>query len=323
TTLYSAFSKGEQSPLPELPIQYADFAVWQRRCLRDEILEAHLAYWRRQLDGAPAALSLPLDRPQPPAATFRGASLPLRVPLALADDLKVLSRQEGVTLFMTLLATFKVLLHSYSRQSDIVVGTNVANRNRSETERLIGFFINLLVLRTDLSGAPSFRELLARVRDVTLKALAHQDLPFEKLVGELKLERGLNRTPLVQAVMQLHTAPRAALELPGLSQEFLDVGVETVPFDLVLNMLETGEGLTGALLYNTDVFDAATIAGMAGRYRLLLDKAAAEPDVGLDEMVEMLAKAERQEHLARQEKFKRDRSAKLKNVKLQPVTPSK
>ena len=323
TTLYTAFSKGEPSPLPELPIQYADFAVWQRRWLRGETLEAHLAYWRQQLDGAPAALSLPLDRPQPSAATFRGASLPLRVPSALADDLKVLSRQEGVTLFMTLLTTFKVLLHSYSGQSDIVVGTNVANRNRSETEKLIGFFINLLVLRTDLSGAPSFRELLARVRDVTLKALAHQDLPFEKLVGELKLERGPNQTPLVQAVMQLHTAPRAALELPGLSQEFLNVDVETVPFELVLNMLETGEGLTGALLYSTDLFDAATIAGMAGRYTLLLDKVAAEPDVRLDAMVELLAEAERREQLARQEEFKRDRSTKLKNVRLQPVTSSK
>jgi amino acid adenylation domain-containing protein len=321
-TLYEAFSKGEPSPLPELSIQYADFAVWQRQWLQDDILEAHLAYWKQQLDGAPVALQLPLDRPQPPTATFRGASLPLRFPSALTDDLKVLSRQENVTLFMMLLTTFKILLYSYSGQSDIVVGTNVANRNRSETEKLIGFFINLLVLRTDLSGTPSFREVLSRVREVTLKALAHQDLPFEKLVGELKLDRGANHTPLVQAVVQLHTAPRTALELPGLNQEFLDVDIETVPFELVLNMLETDEGLVGALLYNTDLFDAATITRMAGRFQLLLDKVVAEPDIKLNEIVEMLTEAERRQRRARQEEFKHVRRTKLKNVKLQPIITS-
>jgi amino acid adenylation domain-containing protein len=321
-TLYEAFSKGEPSPLPELPIQYADFAVWQRRWLRDDILETHLAYWKQQLEGAPVSLQLPRDRPQPPTATFRGASLPLRFPSALADGLKVLSRQEGVTLFMTLLTTFKILLYSYSGQSDIVVGTNVANRNRSETEKLIGFFINLLVLRTDLSGVPSFREVLSRVREVTLKALAHQDLPFEKLVGELKLDRGSNHTPLVQAVIQLHTAPRTALELPGLNQEFLDVDIETVPFELVLNLRETDDGLVGALLYNTDLFDAATMTRMIGRFQLLLDKVAAEPDIKLNEIVEMLTEAERRQHRARREEFKHARRTKLKNVKLQPIIAS-
>jgi amino acid adenylation domain-containing protein len=321
-TLYEAFSRGAPSPLAELPIQYADFAVWQRQWLQDDILEAHLAYWKQQLDGAPIALQLPLDRPKPQIATFRGASLPLRFPSALADDLKVLSRQQGVTLFMTLLTTFKILLYSYSGQNDIVVGTNVANRTRGETEKLIGFFVNLLVLRTDLSGTPSFSELLSRVRDVTLRALAHQDLPFEKLVGELKLDRGSDHTPLVQAVMQLHTAPRIALELPGLAQEFLEIGIETVPFDLVLNMLETDDGLAGAWLYNTDSFDAGTIARMAARFGLLLNQLVAEPDMNLTEIVEMLTKAERGQRKALQEEFKNTRRMKFKSIQLHPVITS-
>jgi amino acid adenylation domain-containing protein len=321
-TLYEAFSGGLPSPLPDLPVQYADFAVWQRQWLQNEILDAHLAYWKKQLDGAPIALQLPLDRPKPQIPTLRGASLPLRFPAALADDLRVLSRQEGVTLFMTLLTIFKILLYSYSGQDDIVVGTNVANRTRGETEKLIGFFVNLLVLRTDLSGAPSFRDLLSRVREVTLKALAHQDLPFEKLVGELKLDRGSDHTPLVQAVMQLHTAPRVALELSGLTQEFLEIGIETVPFDLVLNMAETDDGLVGAWLYNTDLFEAGTIARMAGRFELLLNQLVVEPDMNLNEIVAMLKDAERQQRKALQEDFKNTRRMKLRSVKLQPVVGS-
>ena len=321
-TLYEAFSEGLPSPLPELPIQYADFAVWQRHWLRGEILEAQLAYWKHQLDGAPITLQLPVDRTKPQASTFRGASLTLRFANALADDLKVLSRQHGVTLFMTLLTTFKILLYSYSGQTDIVVGTNVANRTRSETEKLIGFFVNLLVLRTDLSGAPSLRELLSRVRDVTLKALAHQDLPFEKLVSELKLDRDHDHTPLVRAVMQLHTAPRVALELPGLDQEFLEIGIETVPFDLVLNMFETNDGLVGTWLYDPDLFDGGTITRIAARFGLLLNQLVAEPDMNLNEIVKMVTETERQQRKALQEEFKNTRRMKFESIQLQPVIAS-
>ncbi|HJP91739.1 MAG TPA: amino acid adenylation domain-containing protein [Pyrinomonadaceae bacterium] len=322
STLYQAFLDGLSSPLPELPVQYADFAVWQREWLQSEILETHLAYWKQQLEGAPLVLELPVDKTNTQISTARGASLPFHFPAALTDDLKVLSRQHGVTLFMTLLTAFKIVLHSYSGQMDIVVGTNVANRTRSETEKLIGFFVNLLVLRTDLSNAPSFRELLWRVREVTLKALAHQDLPFEKLISELRLERDHGQTPLVRAVMQLQTAPQVALKLKGLTEESLEIGTESVPFDLVLNMSETNDGLTGAWLYNTDLFNATTIARMSSRFSLLLNQLIAEPDMKLDEIVARLIEAERQKRQALQEEFKSTRRMKLRNVQLQPVIAS-
>lgn len=310
--LYKAFSEGFPSPLPELPVQYADFAIWQREWLQAETLETQLAYWTKQLEGAPITLQLPGDGATSQRSVVRGASLPLRIPSALANDLRVLSRQHGVTLFMMLLTVFKILLYSYSGQTDIVVGTNVANRTRSETEKLIGFFINLLVLRTDLSGAPAFGELLSRVREVTLQALAHQDLPFEKLISELKLDREHDHTPLVRAVVQLQSAPRVSLELPGLIEEFLEVGAETVPFDLVLNVLETEDGLEGAWLYNAGVFEAKTISGMASRFELLLKQLIARPDLGLDEIVATLKQAERQH-------FKNTRQMKLRNVQLHRV----
>ncbi len=311
--LYKAFAEGSPSPLPELPVQYADFAVWQREWLQAEVLETHLAYWKQQLEGAPITLELPGDGAKP--SEVRGASLPLQLSAALADDLKVLSRQHSVTLFMTLLAAFKILLYSYSGQTDIVVGTNVANRTRSETEKLIGFFINLLVLRTDLSGVPTFSELLSRVREVTLQALAHQDMPFEKLVSELKLDRDQNQTPFVRAVMQLQSAPRVPFELPGVTGEFLEFGAETVPFDLVLNLLETEDGLSGTWLYNAGLFDTATISRMASRFELLLKQLVAEPGMDLDEIIETLKQAEKQ-------KFKNTRRMKLRNVHLHPVSAS-
>ena len=322
TTLYEAFSQGLPSPLPELPVQYVDFAVWQREWLQGETLETHLSVWKQQLEGAPEILELPVDKQKPQRAQMRGASLPVHVPAALTDDLKVLSRQNNVTLFMTLLSAFQIVLHSYSGQTDIVIGTNVANRTRSETEKLIGFFVNLLVLRTDLSGAPSLRELLVRVREVTLKALAHQELPFEKLISELRLERDHDEIPLVRALVQLQTAPSVPLKLAGLEPEFLEIGVETVPFDLVLNLSETNDGLKGSWLYNTDLFNATTIARMSSRFELLINQLVAEPDLNLDQIVELLIETERQKRQSLRDEFKRTRQMKLRNVQLQPVIAS-
>ncbi|MEW5861420.1 MAG: condensation domain-containing protein, partial [Cyanobacteriota bacterium] len=225
-TLYTAFTCRDAmhpvSTLPELPLQYADFAHWQREWLQGEVLETQLAYWRQQLNGI-SVLNLPVDRPKPAVASYRGATQSLELPKKLSDALQTLSQQEGATLFMTLLAAFQILLYRYTHQEDIAVGSPIANRNRSEIEGLIGFFVNSLVLRTDLSGNPTFRELLGRVRQVTLGAYSHQDLPFEKLVEELHPERNLNIHPLFQVVFGFENTPMSALELPGLVPSFMDI----------------------------------------------------------------------------------------------------
>jgi len=206
--LYQAFSTGNPSPLPALPIQYADFAVWERQWVQGEFLESRLSYWKRQLQGPLPVLDLPVDRPRPPIQTFRGAGRSLRPPKSLVEALKTLGRQEEVTLFMTLLATFQTLLHAYTGQEDILVGTPISTRRHAETEGLIGLFINTLVLRTDLSGNPSVRELLRRVRKVCLEAYAHQEVPFEKLVDALKVGRDLSRNPLFQVLFLQHALPQ-------------------------------------------------------------------------------------------------------------------
>jgi amino acid adenylation domain-containing protein len=284
SALYGAFSVGKPSPLPELPIQYADFAVWQRQWLQGEVLEAQLAYWRKQLDGAPSMLELPTDRPRPAVQTSRGARQSLALSRDLTEALKVLSRQEGVTLFMTLLAAFKTLLYRYAGRDDIIVVSPIANRNRVEIEGLIGFFVNTLVLHTDLSGNPSFRELLGRVREVALGAYAHQDLPFEKLVEELQPERDLSHTPLFQVWFVLQNTPRQALKLPGLTVNPLKALTETAKFDLTLSMVDTEQGLIGALGYNTDLFDAATIERMAGHFQTLLEGIVTDPEQRLSDL---------------------------------------
>ena len=230
--LYEAFRLGQPSPLVDLPIQYADFAAWQREWLQGETLEKQLNYWREQLLGAPTVLELPADRPRPAIQTVQGKTLSHILPKPLSEALKELSRQHETTLFMTLLAALSILLSRYSGQDDIVVGTTIANRNRLETERLIGFFVNTLVLRIDLSGSPTYVELLQRVREVALGAYAHQDLPFEKLVEELQPERDLSRSPLTQIVFTVQNAPFGTLELPGLSLDFLEAKSLTSKFDI-------------------------------------------------------------------------------------------
>jgi amino acid adenylation domain-containing protein len=275
--LYEAFSAGEPSPLPELPIQYADFAHWQREWLQGEVLEAQLSYWGERLADAPPLLDLPTDRPRPAIQTYRGACESLTLPPYLVEPLRALSQREGVTLFMTLLGAFQVLLHRYTAQDDIVVGSPVAGRTRIETEGLIGFFINRLVLRTDLSGNPTFGELLGRVREVALGAYAHQDLSFMKLVEELQPERDLSWAPLFQVMFNFENILEKAFETRGLRIEEFEFDSGVAPFDLSLEIVERGEGLLCLLKYNTDLFDAATGARMLRHYQTLLECIVLDP----------------------------------------------
>ncbi|MCE9671221.1 non-ribosomal peptide synthase/polyketide synthase [Myxococcus stipitatus] len=276
-TLYSAFSKGQPSPLPELPVQYADYAAWQREWLQGETLESQLTWWRRQLAGAPEALELPTDRPRPPVQGSRGALLKQVLPPALARELGALARREDATLFMTLMAAFQVLIHRYSGQEDIVVGTDIANRNRAATEGLIGFFVNQLVLRARIVPGMGFRELLARVRETTLESYAHQELPFEELVKALSPERSLSRAPLFQVKMLLQNAPMPALEVEGLALSARELDTGTSKLDLTLTVEESTQGLMCTWEYSTDLFGEPTIARMAGHYRTLLEGIVARP----------------------------------------------
>lgn len=283
TTLYSAFSQDRPSPLTDLAIQYADFAVWQRQWLQKEVLEEQLSYWKQQLADS-SVLNLPTDYPRPAIQTFNGKKQALELPKFLVDELKVLAQREGVTLFMILLAAFQVLLHRYSQQDDIVVGSPIANRNRQEWEPLIGMFVNTLVMRTDLGGNPSFSELLQRVREVAISAYAHQDLPFEKLVEEVRSERDTSRNPLFQVMFALENASTAALELTGLRLELMPVETETAMFDLTLSLEETASGITGSFEYNTDLFDASTIERMTGHFQILLKGIIASPKKRLSDL---------------------------------------
>jgi amino acid adenylation domain-containing protein/non-ribosomal peptide synthase protein (TIGR01720 family) len=293
--LYGAFSQGRPAPLPELPLQYADFSLWQRQWLQGEVLAKQLDYWRQTLAGAPI-LDLPTDRPRPAVQRYKAARHTFEVGADVAQRLQELSAQEGATVFMTLLAAFQVLLSRYSGQEDVCVGTPVANRNRAEFERLIGFFANTLVMRTNLSGNPSFRELLRRVREGCLGAYDHQDMPFERLVAELQPQRDLSRQPLFQVLFVLQRAPRQAVTLPGLTLGLRLNELENINFDLTLQLTETGQGLQGNLYFNTDLFDAPTAGRMVGHLRGLLEGVAAGPDAPLAE-VSLLSDDERRQVL--------------------------
>jgi amino acid adenylation domain-containing protein/FkbH-like protein/FkbM family methyltransferase len=285
--LYEAFSNERPSPLAELEIQYADYAVWQRQWLQGEVLETQLDYWRRQLDGAPALLELPTDRPRPAVQVFNGARAAVSIPQDLLSSLKQLSRREGATLYMTLLAAFQALLYRYSEQTDIVVGSPVANRNRGEIEGLIGFFANTLVLRTSLEGNPTFGELLNRVREAALGAYMHQDVPFEKLVEELQPERSLSYQPLFQVLFNFQNTQNAAAmnmqttEQPRFMLKSPSEGSRTSKFDLNLALVEHEQGLVGSLEYNTDLFDPATARRMTAHFQTLLKSIAAHPEQSL------------------------------------------
>ncbi|CAN2534203.1 Linear+gramicidin+synthase+subunit+D [Methylocapsa aurea] len=282
--LYEARLAGRPSPLPELAIQYADYAVWQRDWLRGEVLDRQLAYWRDKLGGAPPALDLPTDHPRPPRQDHAGARLSFTIAKHVADRLAALGREEGATLFMTLLAAFQLLLSRYSGQRDISVGAPVANRRRLELEQLIGFFVNTLVMRTDLSGDPSFRVLLARVRETALGAQAHQDLPFERLVEDLRPVRDMSRDPLFQVMFSLQNAPKTAAAVSGLRFEPLAAEGTSAKFDLTLSIAETDNGLAASLEYATALFEASTIDRMARHYCALLDGIARDPDRRIGEL---------------------------------------
>ncbi|MEW6735860.1 MAG: amino acid adenylation domain-containing protein, partial [Acidobacteriota bacterium] len=294
-TLYQANCADVIASLPELAIQYADFAAWQRQWLHGEVLEKQFEYWRQQLADAPV-LQLPTDRARPVVQTYRGENIGFILTKEISEQLKAVSRQQGTTLFMTLLAVFKVLLARYSRQKDIVVGTPIANRNRTEIEDLIGFFVNTLVLRTMVNEQESFAELLIKIREICLGAYTNQDIPFEKLVEQLNPERNLSHSPLFQIMFILQYAPKMVLEMSGLTLTLLEITSETAKFDLLLTMEESGAELAATITYNTDIFDATTIKRMIGHYQNLLTGLASVPAQQIWKL-SMLSEAEQQQIL--------------------------
>jgi amino acid adenylation domain-containing protein len=296
--LYEAFEAGAPSPLPDLPTQYADVATAQRAALVEDALRPHLAYWRDRLSGVDPVLDLPIARPRPAVRTMRGAIRSGVFPAALRDRLTTVSREAGATLFICLLAAFQSLLWRYTGRDDLVVGTATAGRTEVEQEPLIGFFANTLVLRSCLSGDPTFRELLGRVRQTALEAYAHQELPFERLVDELHLPRDLSYPPLFQIMFLLHNVRTQRLELPGLEAEELAFDPGTAKFDLTVDMAETDEGLYCGFEYSTDLFDEASMTRMLGHFRRLLEGVAADPGQRLSALP-LLDAAERHQVLVR------------------------
>jgi amino acid adenylation domain-containing protein len=311
--LYTAFCNKEPSPLPELPIQYADFAHWQRHWLQGEVLEAQLAYWRQQLGGNVRPLKLPYDYPRPAVQTYRGALHSFTLSAQVSSGLKALSRQEGVTMFMTLLAALQTLLHRYTEQDEIVVGTDVANRNRLETEALIGFFVNHLVLRAELSGNPTFRRLLRQVREVTLGAYAHQDLPYDRLVSALQPERKGSPTPLFQVLFVFGNPTMPVLELPGVEMRPLKPELILAKYDLTLFMNEREEGVSGTWRYSAELFKAETIARMSSHFERLLSSIVANPDARVGSL-EMLTEVEKQQRAEAERAQEEIRLQKLKGI---------
>lgn len=290
--IYKAFSAGQDSPLPELPIQYADYCLWQSEHLQGEVLERQLAYWKKHLAGAPALLELPTDRVRPPVQTYNGTRTVVHLGKELSESLVELSRRQGVTLFMTLLAGFNVLLHRYSGQEDIVVGTPVANRNSTEVEKLIGFFVNTVALRVDLSGNPRFSEFLKQVREVSLAAFSHQDVPFEKVVEDLMPERNLGHSPLFQTVFALQNIRLDPWALPELEFSSIDLDSGHSKFELALTLANSDQGIWGRVEYNTDLFEEQTIKRMMAHLQQLLSSVCVAPEQRV-RAIPLLSAAER------------------------------
>ena len=291
--LYEAFSQGKPSPLPELKTQYADYAAWQRGWLQNESLDRELTHWRQRLKGAPAVLELPTDRPRPAAQSFRGGNESLDLDPGVAHALKALSQREGTTLFMTLLAAFQTLLSRYTGQEDIVVGAPFTNRQRAEVEGLIGFFVNTVPLRTDLSGDITFHELLERVKAAALEAYDHRELPFEKLVEELRPERNLSYNPLFQILFTVQNSVPPIERVAGVTLHLQDVDTGTAKFDLTCTVIPSDRGFTTSFEYNTDLFEAATIRRMMDSFRSILEAVARNPEQRLSQLP-LLSQKERQ-----------------------------
>jgi amino acid adenylation domain-containing protein len=291
-TLYEAYSHDNPSPLADPPIQYSDYASWQRRTFTDDVMEGHLAYWRGVFGDVLPVAELPSDRPRQKIQSVRGSIQSFTVSKAILNELEMLSHQESVTLFMTLTAAYRVLLYSYTGQNDVVIGTDIANRNQIDTEGLIGFFVNQLPLRLKFSGDPTFAELLAQVRNVTLGAYAHQDLPFEKLVDALKLQRSLKHAPIFQVKLVLQNLPIDSMELSGLTITPLELDSGAAKFDLTLLISEKAGELYCAFEYNTDLFDRATIISMSGRQKAILSSVTKRRDIRVSELKEMLIQSE-------------------------------
>jgi amino acid adenylation domain-containing protein len=279
--LYQAMGDGRESPLPDLAIQYADYAYWQNQYLTGAILEKHLAYWKKQLGGNLPTLDLPADHPRPSVPSHRGAAKSFVFSPELTQSLKALSRREGVTTFMLLLAAFKTLLHKYSAQEDIILGTSALNRNRAEIEPLIGFFVNMLPMRTNLRGNPKFSELLRRVKDVTLGVYAHQDLPFERLVEEVRPKRSARQAPLFNVVFGVQNAPKEDLRLQGVQVRPINAEQEKARFDVTVWVTESGESMQVSWVYSKDLFEEATVARMHGHFETLLFNIVDRPDARL------------------------------------------
>ncbi len=313
SAIYDAYARGEESPLPEPEVQYGDYAAWQRGWLQGEALEEQLKYWRAKLAGAPASLELPTDRPRPEVLSYRGAHHTFTLPPELSARLAALSRERGVTLYMTLLAVFNLLLHRYTGQEDMVVGTAIAGRNQPGVENLIGFFINTLALRTNLSGAPKFTDLLGQLKETALGAYAHQDVPFDKLVEELQPQRSLNRWFIVQVTFGLQNVPKSILELPGLTLSAQEFERETGRYDLTLWMSESEGQLRGVWTYLTELFDRATVERMTAHYETLLASAVADPEARVNAL-EMYTEAEREELTHARQRQKSSNLKKFKSV---------
>jgi alpha-ketoglutarate-dependent taurine dioxygenase len=321
---YTSYSQHKPFPLSELKIQYADYSVWQRNSLKGERLQELISFWKRQLSGAPFVLELPVDKQRPSIQTFNGADFSLKLSTELSRALKELSAGNGVTLFMTLMAAFQVFLSSYARGEDIVVGTDVANRNRVELEELIGFFVNLLPIRIDLSGNPTFTDLLARVRNTMLDVYAHQELPFEKLVEELRPERDLRRNPLVQVLFVMQNTAQQQLQLPGLKLAPFKFRDASSRFDLALFISEAEEELTCLWRYNPDLLETATIAKMSDQFRALLAGIVGDPSARI-KTVGMLARDDRRvktvgQSERKESEIKRLRTTRRKGIDLSRVS---
>ena len=304
SSLYQTFLQGEdisspdaaRTSLADLPIQYADFAVWQRQYLTGQILENQLDYWKQKLSGASDLLKLPTDYPRPSIQTYQGHIQRFSLNNDLTTKLQSLSRDSGTTLFMTLYAAFSTLLYRYSGQSDIVLGTPIANRNRSEVERLIGFFVNTLVLRTQFENNPSFKDLLAQVRETTLKAYEHQDVPFEQVVEALQPQRSSSHSPLFQVMFILQNSSIRDVELPGVTLAPIELGSTIAKFDLTLSITETDQGLVGEWKYNTDLFKEQTIERMIGHFQNLLEAIVENPLTNVSKLP-LLSESERHQLL--------------------------